>query len=327
MEAAWTEVQAWGDSLDGSSRLVACRWGVVPRLDDLIDDVIRTFAGVALADWPHWYGMTLVDPQTPSALEQIMALQTSLRHIARQQLHVLSPWLRKAAAKCIRREPPFDSNSPREVQAGQLALAVCPQNLTVVLCTSENESTGAAALVAAAEWLQRVTGARIILLTPTAWKNSSDLHRLHAEPKTLSFQEPPPTDPFPAGLPSGVQVHVTPQPGLPHPNSEAEGILYQRIQGDKELSACLQFNQTVEVNLGQKFRIDILCRSRRVAVEVDGDDHRALNKYCDDCNRDYRLMLNGYLVLRLPNTLVQSDPDLAIHRIRDLLHFREGIAT
>jgi len=321
IDAGWAHVESWGDTLDGDSRLVACRWDVVPRIDDVIDDVIQTFARVALADWPHWYGSVLAEKMAPVGLEQDLHLRLSLQQISRQQLHVVSTWLHRAAASCLAQAMPFYKEVPRELQAGQLSLAVCSKNLVVALCAASEQSVGAGALVAAAEWLHRVTGARVILLAPMTWQGSADFQRVNVEPEFLSFVAHPagqaPTTTI------GVQVHVTPLEGLPHPGSEAERALYERIKADEELAACLRFNQTVVVDLQQKFRIDIVSRSLKVAIEVDGDDHRvSAAKYCDDCARDYRLMLSGYLVLRLPNQLVLSDPELAMARIRDVVRYR-----
>ena len=290
------QVQPWGDRLGAGSRVVAYRWKSVPLIDVVIDDVTRTLARIVLADWPCWYGRVLIGSGGENEFERNVNLRSELKELSRQQIRILRPWLKRAAELCLRGEIPFDPESSRELQAAQLALAVCSQELIIVLCAGPGEASGGAPLFAIAEWLRRVTGAAIVLLVPLAWKDLPELQRLGKERETLCVGIPvEETDPTSAV--SCLSVSVTSLPGRPHPNSDVEQLLYQRIKADEELAPLLEFNQAVAVDLEQKYQIDILCRTRRVAIEIDGSEHRiTATKYAADCERDYRLMKDGYLV-------------------------------
>ena len=63
----------------------------------------------------------------------------------------------------------------------------------------------------------------------------------------------------------------------------------------------------------------MLWRAGRVAVEIDGADHRAAAKYRADRDRDHRLMCAGYRVLRLTNEEVMEDCGLALAKIREVV--------
>jgi very-short-patch-repair endonuclease len=322
LDAAWAGVDSWSEEKGDAGRIVACRWAVVPRLDVLLDDVVKTFAKVALADWPHWYGAALMNETSPPGFEQKLHLRHDLAAICRTRLNIVHPWLRWAAERCLHGEVPFSSENSRELQAAQLSLAVSPQNLAIVLCAEQHDAGGAAALVAAGEWFHRVTRAPVRLLVPHSWKGCDAIRRL-----SIAAEEIPDDVTVPKVAPAEperLQVQVTPLTGLPHPNSPAEQELFERIMADEELAACLKFNQTIEVELLQKYRVDIVCQSLRIVIEVDGDDHRvSAAKYSDDCLRDYRLMLKGYVILRLPNHIVQADAELAMGRIRDVVRYRK----
>jgi very-short-patch-repair endonuclease len=294
--------------------------------------MLAALAQVALADWPFWYEAELPAQITTNAFERDLQLRHHLRAISRQHLNVSQSWLRQAARRCLRSEPPIEPSVSREIQAGQLLLAVAASKLVIVLGPGPGAAdSGAASLVAVAEWFNRVTGALLILLLPLSWKDHPAVQRtayesLQIDPPTLDRETGPTgigyfsNDSSPCGA---VTFTASPLPGRPHPNSDAEQRLYRRIIADDELSPLLEFNQSVSVDLGRKYRVDLLCRRHKVAIEVDGDDHfQNSSKYCDDCERDYRLMKHDYLILRLPNLLINSDLEMAVERIRDILRLR-----
>ena len=322
IDAAWSAAHDWGDTLRPGARLVACRWESAVRLEALLDDVIRTLAAAALSEWPNWYGITLTSATSEADFEKSLRLQFTLPQVGREQANILPAWLQRAALRCHRNASPFDSAAPRELQAGQLAQAIGTS--VILLCAASPVGSGDDGLVAAAEWLHRVTDARVMLLLPISWQNSSAVGRLNAAAQTEVFHavdvssSPPPV----ADASPGLSVYVSAHAGRPHPASRSEQLLFQRVTTDRELAACLEFNRTVTVDLQQGFRVDILCRAKRIVIEIDGKDHRAANKYAADCERDHRLMMHGYVVLRLPDELVTSDPDLAMERIREVVRWR-----
>jgi len=331
LSAGWDHVRQWSEQLDDDCRLIACRCETVPLIDGLLDQMLAALAEVALADWPFWYEAELPAQITTNAFERDLQLRHHLSAISRQHLNVSQSWLRQAARRCLRSEPPIEPSASREIQAGQLLLAVAASKLVIVLGPGPGAAdSGAASLVAVAEWFNRVTGASLILLLPQYWKDHPAVQRTAYESLQIDLAVPKPepfaTNPFSNNRHSGagtVTFIASPLPGRPHPNSDAEQRLYRRIISDGELADLLEFNQSVSVDLGRKYRVDLLCRRHKVAIEVDGDDHfQNSSKYCDDCERDYRLMKHDYLILRLPNLLINSDLEMAVERIRDILRLR-----
>ncbi len=325
-DAAWAESRSWGDELDAGERLLACRFDAVAGIDALIDRIIDALAAVALADWPHWYGTVLPAGIADGAFERNAALRAGLDRVSHRRSNVLPGWLRHAAGCCLGGRPPLQSDCPRELQAGQLAMAISPVRLTVVLGVGAGaHADGAPAVVAVAEWFHRVATATVTLLLPTGWRHCPALERVAIVEQPFEPASGLGATFLPGGATAGFAFAASPLPGLPHPASAAEQLLCKRIVADTELAPLLEFNRTVTVDLGQNFRVDLLCRSRRVVVEVDGAEHRVTaGRYHTDCERDFRLMKHGYLVLRLPNALVLGDVELALSRIRELLRYRSG---
>ncbi len=73
---------------------------------------------------------------------------------------------------------------------------------------------------------------------------------------------------------------------------------------------------------GRHPRVDFLCRTHRIVVELDGPEHQAEPKFGEDRHRDYELTVAGYLVLRLTNAQVTDDLQRAIEKIRAVVRLR-----
>lgn len=175
------------------------------------------------------------------------------------------------------------------------------------------------ALARVSEWLATQTNARVILLLPEACSERCELDpvtygAIHWDERR---QAPPIEEPR-----TGACITVEPAIGQPHPMSEAEQRLFLRLQSDEELRSLFEFNRQIRATGNSAFRVDLVWQTGKVVVEVDGDEHRGPHKYRADRERDYRLLVSGYSVLRVTNADVSGDIELVMERIRAVVRFR-----
>ncbi|MEV0974759.1 endonuclease domain-containing protein [Microtetraspora glauca] len=110
--------------------------------------------------------------------------------------------------------------------------------------------------------------------------------------------------------------------GRPHPGSAVEQAL------EKALAPCewaigRAWNQTYQSHpLANPIRLDLLWRDERCVVEIDGPEHLRPMKYALDRQRDVRLQIDGYAVLRFTNDQIMNDTKSAIHQIERFLQDR-----
>ncbi len=110
--------------------------------------------------------------------------------------------------------------------------------------------------------------------------------------------------------------------GSPHPRSKGEQLLTERLERDPQLAGLFGYNQPLKTRCGHKFIVDLLWQAGKVVVEVDGYYfHSNSVVFASDRDRDYRLLLSGYRVLRLPHDEVVRDVDLTVEKIRDVVNF------
>ena len=110
--------------------------------------------------------------------------------------------------------------------------------------------------------------------------------------------------------------------GKPHPTSRAE-VALEAALASRSWAAGRAWNHTVRPGpLVNPVRVDLLWKRERCIVEIDGDDHRAADKYAEDRNRDVMLQLSGYAVLRFTNTKVLDDIESVLALIQQFLATR-----
>src|SRR5690606_11466725 len=152
------------------------------------------------------------------------------------------------------------------------------------------------------------------------------------EPGTGRSAATPPAGITTAGTPPAaatgtVHVHCPPVAGRPTPGSAAGQAL------EAALARCpwapgREWNQTFRADpLAEEIRVDLMWRAERVAVEIDGDEHRGALHYERDRRRDVRLQLAGYAVLRFTNRQVAQELAVVLRQLEQLLTTRrqEGI--
>jgi very-short-patch-repair endonuclease len=207
----------------------------------------------------------------------------------------------------------------KSLQAAQLALAIDPHRLCLVLAESGRKPDAANRLgfARAAEWLARQTQARVAALVPEAVADSPALESISFETARACVVAPAPTSEEKQSL------LVLPFYGNPHPDSPGEQLLARQLDRDSQLSGRFLFNHRIQSVRGSYFTVDLLCDEARLVVEVDGYGwHSAPRAFRQDRHRDYELSLTGYLVLRLTHDEVIEDVHLAIEKIRDMVAYR-----
>lgn len=112
-----------------------------------------------------------------------------------------------------------------------------------------------------------------------------------------------------------------PLAGLPRWNSTAEQVLEAALAA-AEWACGRVWNRGIGGLPG--YVIDLAWRVERLAVEIDGDEHRGRLHYENDRRRDVHLQLAGYAVFRFTNDRVLSDVDGVVADIRKFIETRRG---
>lgn len=128
----------------------------------------------------------------------------------------------------------------------------------------------------------------------------------------------------PGGPGPGPALTYPPLTGLPRADSPAEQAL-ERALAAHDWAHGRRWNHVHELHtLGRPYRLDLLWAAEGLVVEVDGPEHRGLIKFADDRQRDVRLQLAGYDVLRFTNEQVMADVHAVVWQIGLLLARRRA---
>jgi very-short-patch-repair endonuclease len=310
MAAEFEQLSA--DSLQGDARIVTCLWEALPVVAAILDQTLDALARSALALWPDWYGRIRETP--PTTWAEFDSLPTL----------TFRPWLEGAIMRCRLARLPRPGGFAAAVEAKQLALAIEPGQLQIVLGTCEDDPRPERllGLARAAEWLVGQTAARVAVLVPQALTDSVELDAINFGALTVPA---PPRRPKAAekthhGPPA---VWTWPVRGQPHCQSPGEQLLADHITADPQLGPLFGFNQPVCTVRDSRYVVDLVWPAGRIAVEVDGYRwHSDPQAFRQDRHRDYELVVSGYLVLRLTHDEVMEDAVLALEKIRDLVALR-----
>ena len=338
---ARTQLRAAAEELGSVPTLVALDWERAPSLARELDEIRDALADAAASLWPAWY-VTAEERFAGARVEPtgVDVLETRIR-----ECHPGASirWLRDAFARCAKAKRPVVRHLAAAEQVRQLSLALDPARLIFALSVELAEVTPARmrGLARAAEWLAREAQARTLLLVPIAWRQHPELDHVAYgavlfdpdEPYSIErFSERPQTRlsgdssagdtrggalSSQSGLP---HVSVGPIVGKPHPGSEVEQLIHQRLSADKELSALFEFNQRLSAFGDRHYIVDLVWRAGGLVVELDGPEHNGQLSYVKDRDRDYRLFMSGYATLRVPNAEVSVDVESVITKIRNVVH-------
>ena len=300
------------ESLQSDVRIVLCMWETLPAVAAILHQTLDALARSALALWPDWYGQRRHSP--PAFWAEFEGLPSP----------VFRPWLEEAIAGCRAGRLPRPHGFAAAIEAAQLALAIEPGQLQVVLGTSEDDPRPERllGLSRAAEWLAEQTAARVAVLVPQSLASCPELDAINFGALDLPA---PPRPPKPAEKVGDdpPAVWIWPIRGRPHCLSPGEQLLADRLSGDAELGPLFGFNQPVCTARDSTYIVDLLWAAGRLAVEVDGYQyHGDKDSFRRDRHRDYELTISGYLTLRLPHDEVLADVGQAVEKIRDVVAFR-----
>ncbi|WP_063794835.1 DUF559 domain-containing protein [Microbispora sp. ATCC PTA-5024] len=176
---------------------------------------------------------------------------------------------------------------------------------------------GEEVLVAASEWLAHHGGFGVWLAgAPLLAVDRVETIAMRLSPRAaappVDLSDPRPTLRFPAVA------------GIPHPASRAEKALEAALRSCS-WAAGRAWNQAHQSSpLTPAVRVDLMWRAERCVVEVDGPEHRKRLVFEADRQRDVRLQLDGFAVLRFTNDQIMTEMDTVLHQLERFLHRRRA---
>jgi very-short-patch-repair endonuclease len=305
-------------------KLVAHIFNPLPTLETVSDRTLAALAEVALALWPNWYGQQLESAPRGSVAPAYSDLcRKPLTSLDTRPHRISGSWFNAAARLCRENKAPLCRRFPVALQVQQLALALCPQELMIILAAEEPKPAAQRlfGLARAAEWYAKEAAARVMVLIPASAAVPEELESLFYGGTIPSTSAASPNLPLPALVPE-TKLRYWPVEGAPHPFSPGEQLLAQRLADDPELATLFEFNQRVSTVRNTHYLVDLLWRAGKLIVEVDGfRSHTRRAAFFSDRHRDYELLLSGYTTLRLSHEEVLCDSHQALEKIRDVVRF------
>jgi very-short-patch-repair endonuclease len=102
-------------------------------------------------------------------------------------------------------------------------------------------------------------------------------------------------------------------------------LLAAHISASPDLEPLFAFNVPVVTLDGTRHMADLLWREGRLIIEIDGyTHHSSRNAFAGDRELDFRLMLSGYRVVRIPHGEAFWSADAALEKIRKAVEFVRG---
>lgn len=306
---------------------------------DVIAASLEALARQALDSWPQWYGEDgFAESPSPFIEDRLHSLFVIL-DLVRKDRGIEPAWLKKASLLAAQGKIPLIPGVPGEIQARQLAL-VLREYINAIRFDIPSDAAAASCFgfPKAVEWLARESGLDIVVTVPSRLAALDDLAPLlygasqqtpSPSGRTTEYEseqsKPDRAAAAPLRLPH-IPDENAPEAerliGKPHPRSNGEQLLAEWLMRDAELRGLFGHNLPVVTRCGRRFLVDLLWADGGMVVEVDGYFyHNNAIEFAADRDRDYRLLLSGYRVLRLTNDEVVRDTGLAVEKIRDVVHF------
>lgn len=301
---------------DTTAKVVVQAWAVLPEQEQLIDDVLHSLADIARANWPFWYRLP-----TASALATLSAStidMTAFLPIQPTRQPIARRWTKAAGLACTAGKPPLLPEFTRGQQLSQLALALDPGNLLILLAVHDLHPLPyrLLGLARAATWIATATAARVAVLAPIELATHTGLESIAYAATTLVDQ---PTQPV-ALSDESAKSTIWPIQGRPHPFSPGEQLLAARLRQEPDLATLFECNEYIETVCQSRYWVDLLWRAGQLVIEIDGyRTHSSRTAFGHDRQRDYELLLSGYRVLRLPHDEVMAAIDQVVEKIRNVV--------
>lgn len=295
-----------------------------PSVAAMVSAALSDLQTAATELFPAWLpGAELIEGPGGAGARAVRALALRLASAS----HHFGPFLADLAELSLagdaRRAPRFGP----EVRAAGLARVLAAgfgRRHTAILVGTRGALTPLAeeALVAGCEWLAHQGGFGVWLAGPSASASGRvesvtlTLPAVHAgepePPRWAMERSTPPVIGYPAVA------------GRPHPASEVEKSL-ERALAARAWARGRAWNQVYRPTpLANPIRVDLLWRRERCVVEIDGREHRSRRRFADDRNRDVRLQMDGYAVLRFTNEQVLTDIENVVGQMERFLGNRRA---
>ncbi|WP_329087405.1 DUF559 domain-containing protein [Streptosporangium sp. NBC_01469] len=327
---------------DDAPAIVTYFAGDTQSATEMVSSVLRELEKAAVGLFPAWLpgaegiggpggasgrAIRVLALRTASATEHFGPFLADLAERALRGAMLAAPPVPRGASREARsrRSPGFAA----EVRAAGLGRVIAasfgrPRAAVLVHVPADLSPAAEEALVTGCEWLAHhgdlgvwLTGAPLAAVDRIAVTTL----RLPAEVTDLVRDLPAPTKP----RPDARTAHVATYPavaGRPHPASVAERTLETAL-ATCDWAAGRAWNQTHRPHpLVNPIRVDLLWRDERCVIEIDGPEHHSALAYAADRQRDVRLQLDGYAVLRFTNAQVTTDTETVLHQIRRFLRGR-----
>jgi hypothetical protein len=284
-----------------------------------VDSAIAALIEVVLTLYPAW----LPDAEgieSPAGLGRAAVTGLARAEAARGRL--FGPVLERFAHAALERRGFIKWNDlPREVvvrECGKLIRAAYRlPDLVVVVAAPIATGTPSIGVEETALWLAPLLPAAIWIAGPT----TNTMTRISIPDITaggaLQNNDPPvePLDPLP---------WATPLAGRPNPFSVVEQRLEAYLQ-PQPWSTGRAWNASWQTGpTSNSILVDLLWETERLVVELDGAEHRGIEKFEADRRRDRLLQLAGYAVLRFTNAEVLSDIEMVASHIERFLKDRRA---
>ncbi|MEZ6121987.1 MAG: DUF559 domain-containing protein [Planctomycetaceae bacterium] len=318
----------------GARRVVSCELDHLPSHQQLLEILTQQLCATAGLLWPNWYEVLFAG--NSNDLDQRFVCRLNELRLSEANLRVHREWFRQATSHCAQGRTPWCPQIPLTVQVRQLSECLKAEALSIIVGLRDLNAgeTQLHSLARAVEWLASEAQAEVILIVPGPVSRSAALSSVRFltswEPSEVEDVSPESRTPDreKAPIPSNRMREerrqlVQPIIGRPHPGSPGEQALSEALEKDEELRGLFEFNLRLKTIRGNSFLVDLIWKAGRVVVEVDGYYHHSSPlAFSRDRNRDYELLISGFVVLRLTHEEVMDDVALAIEKIRDVVRFR-----
>ncbi|MFC0863240.1 endonuclease domain-containing protein [Sphaerimonospora cavernae] len=292
-------------------------------VSNLVTTLLAEFETAAVELFPSWLpGAEGITGPGGASIPAVRALALRTASASRH----FGPFLADLAEQALGSTARTDGKFPHEIRALGLARVLASSfhrdQAAILMRVPQGLSpVGEDILVASSEWLADrggfgvwLTGAPLTSVdrVETAVLDLPDSENTPATGDLAYPKDPSAVLRFPAVA------------GMPHPASRAEKALEAALNS-RPWAAGRAWNQThLSSPLAPTVRIDLLWRTERCAVEIDGPEHRGEDAYEADHRRDVRLQLDGYAVLRFTNKQIMNEIDLVLHQLERFLKSRRS---
>ncbi|GAB7047200.1 DUF559 domain-containing protein [Catenuloplanes indicus] len=275
------------------------------RVADFVRAVLDDLETAAIELFPAWLPEAEhIDAPGGAGLAAVRALAAER---ATRTAH-FGPFLADLAASALSGVPSRRRFAP-EIRARGLARAVADglgrTRLVLLVRVPDGLSAdGERTVAAGAEWLADRAGTGV-------WLCGAPLTTIDR----LSVAAPP-------AVPETPLAGTQPAAGRPHPRSSCE-VALEAALARQPWATGRAWNQTYRSRvLDSPVRLDLLWRDERCVVEIDGPEHCRADRFEEDRQRDVRLQLDGFAVLRFTNARVRHDVEAVVRQIGILIHQR-----